>query len=116
MRYLHGRRERAAKECAKGVTGPRCDTPGVKSPSLRSPGEGCEPGIFDGMTSQSFLRLPESVQVLVTEGLDAEVQSSFARIEEAQAAGDETLVRFLEGDIMRASALRMKITGEDPKI
>ncbi|WP_125098927.1 hypothetical protein [Leucobacter chromiireducens] len=68
------------------------------------------------MTSQSFLRLPESIRALVTEGLDAEVQASFAHIEEAQAAGDESLVRFLEGDIMRASALRMKVTGEDPKI
>lgn len=68
------------------------------------------------MPSQNFLRLPEAVQELVTEGLDAEVQASFARIEEAQAAGDNTQVRFLEGDIMRASALRQKLTGEDVRL
>lgn len=68
------------------------------------------------MPSQNFLRLPEAVQELVTEGLDAEVQASFARIEEAQAAGDNTQIRFLEGDIMRASALRQKLTGEDVRL
>lgn len=68
------------------------------------------------MSTQSFLRLPQSVQDLVIEGLDEEVRTAFSRIEEAQAAGQDDEVRFLEGDIMRASALRQRLTGEAAQI
>lgn len=66
------------------------------------------------MTSASFLRLPSSVQRLVTDGLDEEISAAFARI--GQAKTDTSIeaaeIRFLEGDIMRASALRGRLTGE----
>ena len=66
------------------------------------------------MHAESFQRLPEHVQEIVTTGLDEEIKASFAKIEEARAAGDrETEISFLEGDIIRSSALRKSLTGED---
>ena len=67
------------------------------------------------MTSPSFQRLPSSIQQLVTDALDREIQSGFERISEVQRdpAGDAAEVRFIEGDIVRASALRKQLTGED---
>lgn len=68
------------------------------------------------MTSASFLRLPSSVQRVVTDGLDAEISAAFDRI--GQSKTDPSIeaaeIRFLEGDIMRASALRGRLTGEGP--
>ena len=66
------------------------------------------------MISVSFLRLPSSVQRLVTDGLGEEISAAFTRI--GQAKTDTSIepaeIRFLEGDIMRASALRGRLTGE----
>ncbi|MGJ0203493.1 hypothetical protein [Leucobacter sp. gxy201] len=66
------------------------------------------------MASESFLRLPQSVQDIVTSGLEAEIQDSFSRIESLRdQGGDENEIRFLEGDILNASALRKALTGEE---
>lgn len=66
------------------------------------------------MISVSFLRLPSSVQRLVTDGLDEEISAAFTRIGEAKTdpSIEAAEIRFLEGDIMRASALRGRLTGE----
>ncbi|RZT66720.1 hypothetical protein EV139_0847 [Leucobacter luti] len=58
------------------------------------------------------MRLPLFIQDIVTGGLDTEIADAFARIKEAQDAGDEAAVRFSEGDILRASVLRERLTGE----
>ena len=66
------------------------------------------------MVSARFLRLPSSIQRLITDGLDAEISAAFTRI--GQAKTDHTIepaeIRFLESDIVRASALRKRLTGE----
>lgn len=66
------------------------------------------------MDSATFLRLPSSIQRLITDGLDAEISAAFERI--GQAKTDRRIepaeVRFLEGDIVRASELRQRLTGE----
>lgn len=66
------------------------------------------------MISASFLRLPSSVQRLVTDGLDQEISAAFDRIGQSKTdpSIDSTEIRFLEGDIMRASGLRGRLTGE----
>lgn len=70
------------------------------------------------MTSASFLRLPSSVQRLITDGLDEEISAAFDRIgrSKTDATIDAAEIRFLEGDIMRASALRGRLTGENPTL
>jgi len=66
------------------------------------------------MATESFLRLPQSVQDIVTSGLEAEIQESFAKIEKLRNSNaDETEIRFLEGDIISASELRLALTGEE---
>lgn len=62
-----------------------------------------------------FSRLPESVQLLVVEGLDAEVIAGFERIERALldfTVQDEE-IRSIEGDITRAAELRSLFTGKE---
>lgn len=50
----------------------------------------------------------------MTSGLEAEIQSSFSKIESLRDAnGDEAEIRFLEGDIIKASELRQALTGEE---
>lgn len=67
------------------------------------------------MTSESFLRLPQSIQDIVTSGLEAEIQDAFSKIERLRDSnGDEAEIRFLEGDIIKASELRLALTGEEP--
>lgn len=59
------------------------------------------------MDTSSFHRLPESVQRLVTDGLDNEVQNGLERLDEAKKGGttsDEQLAS-LEGDIRHAAEL-----------
>lgn len=59
------------------------------------------------MDTSSFHRLPESVQRLVTDGLDSEVQSGLERLDEAKKSGstsDEQLAS-IEGDIRHAAEL-----------
>lgn len=66
------------------------------------------------MYSESFQRLPQHVQDIVTAGIDKEIETSFSRIEEARSAGNrDAEIGFLEGDIMRSSALRKELTGDD---
>ncbi len=66
------------------------------------------------MITASFQRLPQSIQKLVTDALDEEIQTGFEKIGRAQkdSSADESAVRFIEGDIVRASALRKLLTGE----
>ena len=65
------------------------------------------------MVAEYFQRLPESVQQLVTDGLDAEVEASLSRIseEKAKASPDATQISFLEGDILQATKLSGELTG-----
>ena len=59
------------------------------------------------MDTSSFQRLPESVQRLVTEGLDNEVQAGLERLDAAKKSGslsEEQLVS-IEGDIRHAAEL-----------
>lgn len=65
------------------------------------------------MKAEYFQRLPESVQQLVTDGLDAEVEASLARIseEKASATPDAVQIAFLEGDILQATKLSTHFTG-----
>lgn len=69
------------------------------------------------MASPHFHRLPERVRNLVTGGLDDEIRTGFEKIEQAQKAGsvDETGIRAVEGDIVRASELRKRFTGEEAR-
>ena len=59
------------------------------------------------MDTSSFHRLPESVQHLVTDGLDNEVQSGLERLDEAKKSGvlSEEQIASLEGDIRHAAEL-----------
>ncbi|MCW2288667.1 hypothetical protein [Leucobacter luti] len=67
------------------------------------------------MTSASFQRLPIEVQDIVTLGLEDEIQTAFELIGEAKKSGSLSVeeIRFLEGDILRASGLRARLTGEE---
>lgn len=62
------------------------------------------------MDTSSFHRLPESVQHLVTDGLDNEVQSGLERLDEAKKSGvlSEEQIASLEGDIRHAAELRSR--------
>lgn len=64
------------------------------------------------MSDESFSRLPAFLQDIVTVGLDEEIENSFARIAQAQKDGDDAAVAFFEGDVLRASGLREKLTGD----
>lgn len=64
------------------------------------------------MSDENFSRLPVFLQDIVTAGLDGEIENSFARIEQAQKDGDDAAVSFFEGDVLRASGLREKLTGD----
>lgn len=69
------------------------------------------------MSTESFLRLPQSVQDIVTSGLEAEIQECFTKIEALRDQnGDEAEIRFLEGDIIAASELRKSLTGEETQV
>ncbi|MBP1326657.1 hypothetical protein JOF28_001889 [Leucobacter exalbidus] len=60
------------------------------------------------MDTSSFQRLPDSVQRLVTDGLDQEVENGLERLDAAKKRGslsDEQLAS-LEGDIRHAAELR----------
>lgn len=65
------------------------------------------------MVAEHFQRLPESVQQLVTDGLDAEVETSLERIseEKAKPSPDAVEIAFLEGDILQATKLSGELTG-----
>lgn len=65
------------------------------------------------MVAEYFQRLPESVQQLVTDGLDAEVEASLERISEEKAKPnpDQTEIAFLEGDVLQATKLSGELTG-----
>ncbi|WP_336659827.1 hypothetical protein [Leucobacter sp. USHLN153] len=60
------------------------------------------------MDTTSFHRLPESIQQIVLDGLDNEVQAGLERLDTAKKNGslapEET--EALEGDIRRAAELR----------
>lgn len=64
------------------------------------------------MDTSSFHRLPESVQHLVTDGLDNEVQGGLERLDAAKKSGalSDEQVASLEGDIRRAAELRGRFT------
>lgn len=64
------------------------------------------------MADLSFSRLPAFLQDIVTAGLDEEIENAFARIEKAQKDGNDSAVSFFEGDVLRASGLREKLTGD----
>lgn len=59
------------------------------------------------MDTSSFQRLPESVQRLVTEGLDNEVQAGLERLDAAKKSGSlsEEQLASIEGDIRHAAEL-----------
>lgn len=59
------------------------------------------------MDTSSFHRLPESVQRLVTDGLDHEVQNGLERLDSAKKSGSltEEQLSSLEGDIRHAAEL-----------
>lgn len=65
------------------------------------------------MAAEYFQRLPESVQKVVTDGLDAEVEASLQRIsdEKAKQTPDATQIAFLEGDVLQATKLSGDLTG-----
>lgn len=64
------------------------------------------------MDTSSFHRLPESVQRLVTDGLDNEVQDGLERLDKAKKSGtlSEEQVNSLEGDIRHAAELLGRFT------
>ncbi|MBL3698747.1 hypothetical protein [Leucobacter luti] len=70
------------------------------------------------MPSESFQRLPLEVQDIVTSGLETEIHTAFELIGEAKNSGSLSAeeIGFLEGDIIRASALRSQLTGEDTQL
>ncbi|GAA1625984.1 hypothetical protein [Leucobacter chromiireducens] len=70
------------------------------------------------MPSESFQRLPQEVQEIVTLGLENEIQTAFEAIGKAKANSSLSVeeIGFLEGDILRASALRSRLTGEDSPV
>lgn len=67
------------------------------------------------MATESFARLPQHIQKIVTDGLDDEILMGFERISEAQKdqSADPTVISFAEGDIVRVSELRTRLTGEE---
>lgn len=66
------------------------------------------------MLHESFHRLPETTRILITDGLDREIEEGFERIERAQKEGaPPEAIRSFEGDILRVSDLRKQLTGED---
>lgn len=60
------------------------------------------------MDTSYFERLPESIQKLVVDGLDAEVQAGLEKLDEAKKTGSLNLEQqaAIEGDIRRAAELR----------
>ncbi|MFA5607849.1 MAG: hypothetical protein WDA07_11755 [Leucobacter sp.] len=70
------------------------------------------------MPSESFLRLPQYIQDIVTSGLEEEIKAAFEKIERERTSQtmEEEQIRFYEGDIVRASALRASLTGEEASL
>lgn len=70
------------------------------------------------MPFESFQRLPQEVQEIVTTGLETEIHTAFELIGEAKKNSSLSVeeIRFLEGDILRASALRARLTGEETPV
>ena len=70
------------------------------------------------MPSESFLRLPQHIQDIVTSGLEEEIKAAFEKIERERTSQtvEEEQIRFYEGDIVRASGLRASLTGEEASL
>lgn len=62
------------------------------------------------MDTSSFQRLPESVQRLVTDGLDQEVELGLERLDAAKKQGtlSDEAVASLESDIRKSTELRSR--------
>ncbi|QZY50967.1 hypothetical protein KVY00_10065 [Leucobacter tenebrionis] len=60
------------------------------------------------MDTSYFERLPESIQKLVVDGLDAEVQAGLEKLDDAKKNGSMNPEQqaAIEGDIRRAAELR----------
>lgn len=60
------------------------------------------------MIPQHFQRLPESVKKIVIDGLDSEILAGIEKLEQANLdqSAPEVAVKFIEGDVFRATQLR----------
>ncbi len=60
------------------------------------------------MIPEHFQRLPESIQQVVINGLDDEIMSGLEKLEQANLDPSATkeAVKFIEGDVFRATQLR----------
>ncbi|QIK63547.1 hypothetical protein G7068_10325 [Leucobacter viscericola] len=63
------------------------------------------------MKTPGFLGLPENVQALVLERLDAEIEAAKAQVEEVEQSKpvDRDLLKSLQGDIARSEDLRTRM-------
>ncbi|MBL3685488.1 hypothetical protein D3248_00725 [Leucobacter zeae] len=64
------------------------------------------------MDTSSFQRLPASIQKLVTDGLDLEVQAGLEHLDEAKKRGSlsDTETAAIEGDMRKAAELRSRFS------
>ncbi|QBE48802.1 hypothetical protein [Leucobacter triazinivorans] len=64
------------------------------------------------MDTSSFQRLPQSIQQLVLDGLDNEVQAGLEQLDETKKSGslNSEQTAAIEGDIRRAAELRNRFS------